>query len=249
MAKHDDEIIIITKVEEPPPPEEGLPAWMATFADMVTLLLCFFVLLLSFANMDTANMKMMLGVMTDAFGVQFEDSSATNVAYSDESKRFKTAIEREDDIKQLAASLKKFVQNENLTSESSISRDSSGVMLRVGNKAMFKPGSSNLTPAAVTILVEVVKIMNTSPFNLMVRGHTDGESLGQDLLDSNWELSATRAAACLRWILEHSRTEPRRLKAAGFASSKPLVPSTTEQNRAINRRVEFYFVPDGDPDW
>ncbi len=248
MAKQ-DEIIIITQVEMPPPPEDGLPAWMATFADMVTLLLCFFVLLLSFTNQDTENMRMMLGAMRDAFGVQTEDSSSMNIAYSAETKRFKTLVEREDDIKQLAASMKKFVENESLQSEASITRDSSGVMLRVGNKAMFDPGSSKLKPAAVSILVEVVKILSSSKFNLMVRGHTDGELLGNELLDTNWELSATRAAGCLRWLLAHSRVKAERFKAAGFASSKPIVPSTTPQNKALNRRVEFYFVVPGDPNW
>ncbi|MGE4506272.1 MAG: flagellar motor protein MotB [Desulfovibrionaceae bacterium] len=248
MAKK-DEIIIITQVEDAPPVEEGLPPWMATFADMVTLLLCFFVLLLSFTNQDTANMRMLLGVMRDAFGVQFEDSTSMNVAYTDESKPFKTRVEREDDIKQIAAQLKKIIQNENLRNETSITRDASGVMLRVGNRAMFRPGSAELLPSAVAVLVEVVKVLNTTEFNLMVRGHTDGEAPDPELLDSNWELSATRAATCLRWILDHSRVRSDRLKAAGFASSKPLVPSTTEQNRALNRRVEFYFVAPGDPDW
>lgn len=245
----EDEIVVITQVEDPPPPEEGLPAWMATFADLVTLLLCFFVLLLSFANMDTANMRMMLGAMRDSFGVQMEDSTSMNIAYTDDTKQFRTTMERESDIKQLAASLKKFINTEKMQSEASITRDSSGVMLRVGNQALFEPGKSDIMPAAMSILVEVINILNTTEFNLMVRGHTDGENLGSDLLDSNWELSATRAAACLRWILGHSRVKPERLKAAGFASSKPLVPSTTAQNKAINRRVEFYFVIPGDPHW
>ncbi|MBU1610886.1 MAG: OmpA family protein [Proteobacteria bacterium] len=244
-----DEIIIITQVEKPPTPEEGLPPWMATFADLVTLLLCFFVLLLSFTNTDTANMRMMLGTMRDAFGVQAEDSTAMNIAYSDKSKQFKTVVEREDDIKQLASSLKKLIKNDNLQQEASISRDTSGVMLRVGNKAMFQPGKAELLPAAVSILMEVVKVMKSTEFNLMVRGHTDGEVLTDDRLNSNWELSATRAAVSLRWILEHSDVHPNRLKAAGFASSKPLVPSNTAQNKTLNRRVEFYFVVPGDPNW
>ncbi len=248
MAKQ-DEVIIITQVEMPPPPEDGLPAWMATFADMVTLLLCFFVLLLSFTNQDTANMRMMLGAMRDSFGVQTEDSTSMNISYSDESKRFKTTVEREDKIEQLAASMKQFIENQDLQSEASISRDSSGVMLRVGNKAMFDPGSSKLKPGAVSILVEVVKILSSSEFNLMVRGHTDGESRGDELLDTNWELSATRAAGCLRWLLAHSRVKAARLKAVGFAGSKPIVPSTTPQNKATNRRVEFYFVIPGDLNW
>ncbi|WP_022660371.1 OmpA/MotB family protein [Paucidesulfovibrio longus] len=251
MAKGraEDEVLIIEQYEEGPPPEEGLPPWMATFADMVTLLLCFFVLLLSFTNQDINNFQMLMGAMSDAFGVQKERSDAKEIPYADTSRSFKTEMENESEIKQLAASLKKFIQDETLTGEASLSVDNTGVMLRVGNKAMFRPGSYDLTPESISVLVEVIKLLNSTPFNLIVTGHTDGESRNEQLFDTNWELSATRAAACLRFILEHSSVSPDRLKAVGLAGSKPLVPSTTEANKALNRRVEFYFKAPGDKNW
>ncbi|MGE4470582.1 MAG: flagellar motor protein MotB [Desulfovibrio sp.] len=245
----EDDVIIIEQVEEGPPQEEGLPPWMATFADMVTLLLCFFVLLLSFTNQDINNFQVLMGAMSDAFGVQRERNDAKEVPYADTSRSFKRQIESEDDIKQLAASLRKFIQDETLTGEASLSVDNTGVMLRVGNKAMFRPGSSELMPESIPVLVEVIKLLNSTPFNLIVRGHTDGEAPNAQLFDTNWELSATRAAACLRFILEHSSVSPQRLKAVGLAGSKPLVPSTTAANRALNRRVEFYFQAPGAENW
>ncbi|SKA72243.1 chemotaxis protein MotB [Paucidesulfovibrio gracilis DSM 16080] len=245
----EEDVIIIEQVEDPPPREEGLPPWMATFADMVTLLLCFFVLLLSFTNQDINNFQMLMGAMSDAFGVQKERSDAREIPYADTSRQFKRQVESENDIKQLAASLKKFIQDESLTGEASLSVDNTGVMLRVGNKAMFRPGSSDLMPESISVLVEVIKLLNSTPFNLIVRGHTDGEDLNEQLFDTNWELSATRAAACLRFILEHSSVSPQRLKAVGLAGSKPLVPSTTAANKALNRRVEFYFQAPGAENW
>lgn len=251
MAKKDSrqDVIFIERIEEGPPPEEGLPPWMATFADMVTLLLCFFVLLLSFTNQDISNFQMMMGAMADAFGVQTRDSSAKDMPYADMSKQHVTVIERESSIKQLASSLEKFVAEEQMNKDASVSYDSSGVLLRVSNVAMFQAGQFELAPEAVPVLVEVITVLNEQPFNLMVMGHTDGEELNANLLDTNWELSATRAASCLRFILQHSSTSPERLKAVGYAGSRPLVPSTTQENIAKNRRVEFYFMAPGDPDW
>ncbi len=245
----EDDVIVITKVEEPPPPDAGLPPWMATFADMVTLLLCFFVLLLSFANTDTQEMKDMLGNMKQAFGVQYENSSYSNIAYSTDARKFKQTQKEQEQLKELVLELQKFVSAFS-ESDVSISRESSGVMLRAGSSHMFEPGKADLLPETIPLLQEIVKILSMTRFTLMVCGHTDGEAQAQRKnIDSNWELSTVRAAACLRWILDHSHIKADRLKAVGYAGSRPLVPSITERNKAKNRRVEFYFVPAGDPDW
>lgn len=247
-GKSADEVVVIEIREEAEQPESGgIPEWMATFADMVTLLLCFFVLMLSFTNQDIANFKMLRGAMRDAFGVQTE-VQATEMPYADESRKYKTLREQDEHIRQLNTSLEQFVRTENLKS-ASVSMDGAGVMLRVGNGVFFEPGSAKLSPQASLVLVEVIQMLTTSDFKLTIMGHTDGEKLGPDLLDNNWELSATRAAVCLRFILEHSHVPASRLKAVGYASSRPLVPSTTEANKALNRRVEFYFQSPSQADW
>ncbi|MEF2144103.1 MAG: flagellar motor protein MotB [Desulfovibrionaceae bacterium] len=248
MAEKDD-VIIIEQIEEAPKPDPGLPPWMATFADMVTLLLCFFVLLLSFTTQDISNFHMLMGAMKEAFGVQLENKDAREIPYADASRAFKSKVDAEAEIQQLAASLRKFIQDENIQKDASLTVDDSGVMLRVGNKALFGKGSFELSPEAVPVLVEVIRILNSTPFNLVIQGNTDGESLDKQLFDTNWELSAMRAATCLRFILEHSSLPASRLKAVGLAGSKPIVPSTTEANKAINRRVDFYFQAPGDENW
>ncbi len=252
MAKKksaEDVLIVQLPPEEPPPHEEGIPGWMATFADMVTLLLCFFVLLLSFTNQDVANFHMLKGAMAKAFGVQEDMTEATEVPYSDMSKEFQSTRETEEEIRQLSTTLNKFVTEENLTQDASVQTESTGITLRVSNKAMFQPGSSELDPEAITVLVQVVETLMQSEFKLTVRGHTDGENLGPDLLDKNWELSAVRAAACLRFILEHSSVSADRLRAVGYGSSDPLLPSISEENQAANRRVEFFFQPPALANW
>lgn len=247
-GKRAEEVLIIEVKEDAGPPQsEGIPEWMATFADMVTLLLCFFVLLLSFTNQDVANFKMLRGAMRDAFGVQTQ-TQATEIPYADDSRQFKTLRETDEQLRQLNTSLEQFVKTENIHN-ASVSLENSGVMLRVGDGALFEPGSARLSPQAALVLVEVIQLLGTSNLKLTVMGHTDGENLGPELLDNNWELSATRAATCLRFILEHSRVPASRLKAVGYASSRPLVPSNTDANKAVNRRVEFYFQSPAKADW
>jgi len=232
-----------------PPKEEGIPAWMATFADMVTLLLCFFVLLLSFTNTDVTNFKRMLGSIQEALGVQLEDSSALNTPYADASFKERRSVRESREIVELGARLKQFIRANDLSHMARVSNDKSGVMLRFDNAALFDKGSVALTPMAQKALQVVIAGMENKEFNLIIRGHTDGALPESSVYHSNWELSAARAATCLRYILDHSDIPPNRMKAVGYASAKPLFPSTTEANKRQNRRVEFFYVPAGRGKW
>lgn len=233
----------------PPQQDEGIPAWMATFADMVTLLLCFFVLLLSFTNSDVNNFRKMMGSIQEALGVQYDDRSALSASYADTNFKERRSVRENREIVELGAIIKKAIRAKDLSSMARVSSDKSGVMLRLSNHAMFAKGSAILTSAAGKGLQAVIDGMSGNDFNLIIRGHTDGEKPESSLYSSNWELSAARAAACLRYILEHSDIPARRMKAVGYASAKPILPSTTEANKLMNRRVEFFYMPPGRSKW
>lgn len=234
---------------DPPKPDEGIPPWMATFADMVTLLLCFFVLLLSFTNTDVTNFKKMIGSIQEALGVQFDDAGATAVPYADTSFSERKSVRENRQIVELGARIKKSIRAKDLAHMARVSSDKSGVMLRLSNQAMFNKGSADLTDEAKKGLLVVIDAMEGTNFNLVIRGHTDGEHVESKIYRSNWELSAARAARCLRYILEHSKIPANRMKAVGYASAKPILPSTSAENRRTNRRVEFFYMPPGRSKW
>lgn len=234
---------------EPPKKKEGIPAWMATFADMVTLLLCFFVLLLSFTNQDITNFKLMMGSIQEAMGVQHEDSSALATPYADSSFKERRSVRENREIVELGARLRKHIRARDLSNMARVSSDKSGVMLRFDNSAMFGKGSVELSPKAEQALAVVIDGMKDKDFNLVIRGHTDGTEIESKIYHSNWELSASRAARCLRYIVNHSDIPAKRMKAVGYASAKPILPSTTEANKRMNRRVEFYYMPVGRSKW
>ncbi|NDV19099.1 OmpA family protein [Pseudodesulfovibrio sp. JC047] len=234
---------------DPPKPDAGIPPWMATFADMVTLLLCFFVLLLSFTNTDVANFKTMIGSVQEALGVQFDDVGATGVPYAETRFSERRSVKENRQIVELGARIKKSIRAHDLAHMARVSSDKSGVMLRLSNHVMFAKGGIELTDEAQKGLRVVIDAMEKSDFNLIIRGHTDGEHVESTLYNSNWELSAARAARCLRYILHHSTIPAKRMKAVGYASAKPILPSTSEENKRVNRRVEFFYMPPGRSKW
>lgn len=224
-------------------PEEGAPGWMVTFADMMSLLLCFFVLLLSFSSMDVAKYEKVLGSLKYAFGVQRTPSDsefASPPGISQEMSENLSADQK--DILGLVLVLRKLVQQDaDVKDLAVVSSDRTGALLRVQAGAMFDPGSAALKPEAVKIIDKVVTILKERNFSVVIRGHTDSQHIHNAQYPSNWELSAARAAASARLVIERGGVDTNRIKAIGYADSRPLVPNNTEENRAFNRRVEFYF--------
>ena len=227
-----------------PPGDEGAPAWMVTFSDLTTLLLTFFVLLLSFANMDIVKFREMLGSIKDAFGVQVKRQEAEYVAFSPSPYEKKSDLTKDEEfVLGMVLRIRSLFEADKETKglvEIAVVKDK--VLLRVRNSIMFKPGSAKLLPQAYPILNKIIKILEENNVDLKVIGHTDDTPVERGPYPSNWELSAARAGAVVRYIITHSKViKPTRLQAIGLADTRPLVPNINEENRAKNRRVEFYF--------
>ncbi len=243
MAKKKQALPPPKKKSNEPPVEEGLPLWMATFADMVTLLLCFFVLLLSFANQDITKFKTLMGSIKDAFGVQIERPDAPYAAFSPTKfDRPEIKLEQQEQATlAMVQQLKSLTETLDLTKSAKITTDDEGVIMRVPNDELFLPGTAELKPTAQQYFQAVLRILEDHNYNIVVRGHTDDTPASGALYPSNWELSSARAASALRALIEQGGVPPTRLKAVGYANSLPLVPNNTELNRAVNRRTEFFF--------
>jgi chemotaxis protein MotB len=228
--------------EEPEEVEEGAPAWMVTFADMVTLLLTFFVLLLSFANTDAQKFKEMLGSLKDAFGSQreiigeFEESkpSLFNVKPNiiEEIENEKVSFFKE---------IQHLIKKKKLNDVTDLEMEKDGIRLRIRGIALFETASAELSPNIFSLLDEIKKMLYKYDYTLVVEGHTDNVPIKSDIYPSNWELSAARAISVIRYFMEERDVPAKRLMAVGYADTKPIVINNTAGNRAKNRRVEFKF--------
>jgi chemotaxis protein MotB len=227
-----------------PPPEEGLPAWMATFADMMTLLLTFFVLLLSFSNQDIQMFRDIMGSMQDAFGVRVERKANKSLALTPSySEQEGTVTPKENKIlKGIVVRIKSALKiDPEMSTSTGVVSDKDGVLVKMDSNAMFQRGSAVLTPEGYKFLSAVYNVLRDYKFNMVVRGHTDDQETSSRAYPTNWELSAARASATLRYILEKGGISPNRVKAVGYAGTRPLAPNDSDANRAKNNRVEFYI--------
>lgn len=213
--------------------------WMVTFSDMVTLLLTFFVLLLSMANMDQVKFSKASDSLAGAFGV-LGSSDRTEVAPP---QVVSFAPVNDDFTSQVYRRLRTKLRELKLNKKIKLTKDRGAVVLRVDEAVLFTSGQARLEPGADAVLRNVAELVRPLPLNLKIEGHTDNR--GEEM--ANWDLSVARAIAVLRFMATNQLIPLPRMSATGYGSQKPLFPNASAEERALNRRVEFVLESQGDP--
>jgi len=218
--------------------EEGAPAWMTTYGDMMTLLLTFFVLIVSFSSIDVEMFQKALGSLKGAFGLKTAEERVTSLllrpveGLREKELLLKTVQDVEEYLKQGKVP-RDIIQ---------MSYDLSGIYLTVNDNLLFETEKAELKLKAsqlLQILADIIKKEHN--VKIEVRGHTDDMPISTYKYPSNWELSTARSVTVLRYFQEECGINPERLSAIGFAQYHPKVENDSPENRAKNRRVEIYL--------
>ncbi len=223
---------------------KGAPMWMVTFGDLMSLLLCFFVLLLSFSTTDPAMYKEVAGSLEKAFGVQREDITleipkGIDIVSRDFNPPFSVDV--------ILEKIKSAIKLELIKGEIDVEALNDRVILRLKDEITFPPGSDALLERSKPILDKIRAIIESVPGDISVEGHTDDTPIA-GAFKSNWHLSAARAATVVTYLLRLHTIDPQRMAAIGFGDSRPLVLNDTPEHRAKNRRVEIVFMQPKNPD-
>lgn len=210
---------------------------MCTFADLMSLLLCFFVLMLSFSVMDAAKFKDIAGSIKDAFGVQRKEIVLTSpfgeqvVSPNFESVPIEVRFQKE-----ITQELEKEIQSGLVEAEAV----PEGLTLRVKDAVAFHSGKAAIQDRFKSILDKVGQIVKDKKLIVEVSGHTDNLPLKKGVaFSSNWSLSAARSVKVVEYWINKYKIPADRLSAAGYADGQPLDNNHTYEGRAKNRRVEF----------
>jgi len=227
--------------------EECLPAWLAAFGDLMSLLLCFFVLLLSMSSMDAKKVSEAIGSLSGAMSV-LEGGTKTEIS----TKRIQesTPIESQDETSETVNRVQQAVGEANEMMEKghgpAITLDDAqeGFVIKLPASLLFKSGSATIeNQDALLFLKRVALIIEELPktMNVSVQGHTDNQGPGGgSIYKDNWELSSARAISVLQELLLDG-VSPKIISSAGFAEYKPLATNATASGREKNRRVELHF--------
>ena len=227
--------------------EECLPAWLAAFGDLMSLLLCFFVLLLSMSRMDAKKISEAIGSLSGAMSV-LEGGTQTEIS----KKRMleSTPIDSTDETSEEVNRIQQAVSDANEMMEMghgpSVTLDDAeeGFVIKLPASLLFKSGSATIeNEDALLFLKRVALIIEELPaeMEVSVQGHTDNQGPGKrSPFKDNWELSSARAISVLQELLLDG-VAPNRVSASGYAEFKPLATNATANGREKNRRVELHF--------
>jgi len=223
--------------------------WLLTFNDMMTLVLTFFVLILSMSSLDMNRVRQVSNAVADTFGATLQTREAVSAVFEPILRSIADPdIERQRMRDALNGSRPRSAKKTGLELIGSMNR-LPGISARMVNgrlsvildeALMFAPGSAELEANDSLTLEGLCGILRSTDGDIRVEGHTDDRPIHSSY-PSNWELSAARAVNILKFLVKGG-VAPERLSAAGYADCKPAVPNSDESKRALNRRVEIVLL-------
>lgn len=216
-------------------------AWILTYSDMVTNLLCFFVLLYSFASIDAAKFKSVSMSMSRAFGGGENgvfDSSDSGNTPMEGSPQYAAGTANEKMYEQVL----KYMQDNKMEAKVQIRQESRGVVIELKENVLFESGKADLIPESIPVLKKVAGLLNKFPNDVIVEGHTDNLPIRSGYYQSNWELSTDRAVKVVRYFTDTEKLEGKRFTAVGCGEYKPIDTNDTNEGRKNNRRVNILIV-------
>lgn len=221
-------------------PKKGAPEYMLTFGDMMSLLLCFFVLLVSMSTMEVEKFKQAAASMRGALSVlPYQESVVPSPVQS--TPRPSKGSERRGKKSRAIAKLEKVIRESKMQNVIKVSETKEGIHITIGDPALFDSGQDAIKPEILPVLNQIVEVVSTGNEVVRVEGHTDNVPIHNAQFEDNWELSIARAISVIRYFRTQQNMDPERLRPVGCGEFHPVGSNDTSDGRALNRRVEIYI--------
>lgn len=242
--------------------------WMITYADLITLLLIFFVMMYAMSRLDASKYEEVTnslqttfqsssgvldggtGVIDHPSGQNGDTSSQANQPGSDETdseadsgpmtERETAFREQEQELQDLMGLIKNYIKDHELEDLIFVADKPQGISITLSEQFLFRTGDAKLMEGAGPVLSQLASLFRDLATTISIEGHTDNTPVtsGSKYRD-NWELSGERALSVLRYFIEHEGLDPDSFQYAGYADNRPAAENTTEAGRQQNRRVEI----------
>ncbi|SFM09053.1 chemotaxis protein MotB [Gracilibacillus orientalis] len=254
------------------PEKKGAPKWMVTYADMVTLILVFFVLLFSMSQIDAEKFRAiadafksenifeaMPSIIEEQFPTENvevlkeeenDDKSEDTILGEDHEgqeqidSEFNTVegTPDQDELDELLAEVESYLNKNDLNQVISATRTDQGVVLVLQERVLFETGEAEVLDPAKPFLNKISTLLSNIPNEVRVEGHTDNRPISSYRYPSNWELSGARASSVIRFLIESNDFKESRFIATGFGDTRPVASNDSSEGWSTNRRVEIVIL-------
>ncbi|HNW35514.1 MAG TPA: flagellar motor protein MotB [Candidatus Ozemobacteraceae bacterium] len=223
------------------------PLWCLSYGDMVTNMLCFFVMLLMFATFgaqkkNQQEARALEMAFTPIFSINKEQGAHQWLVAGGKGILLMPNPRNMADIPRIVRKVKNQLQKAQMRDQILVTGDDQGVKIRIPSKVLFMSGSATLKAGSESVLEALVPVIGELNQFIRVDGHCDDKPTKNVMFPTNWELSSARACSVLRFFTEKMGLDAGRFSAQGFAEYRPQVENVTDDDRETNRRVEIMIL-------
>lgn len=219
----------------------GMNRWLLTYADMITLLLAFFIVLYAISQVDKYKydtlVRTLRQVLTGEKPVPTNSTSPLSIP---------AATLEQQKLMQLAKEITAAVKAAGLSQDVAVTIATEGVRISFINGVLFDVGHASIRPEALTVLNQIAVILDSVPNDVIVEGYTDNLPIDTSKYRSNWELAAIRSTTILEYLVGRG-LDPTRFAAEAFGQYRPLASNSTAAGRQMNRRVDVLVLRETSP--
>ena len=248
--------------------KKGAPEWMNTYGDLVTLLLCFFILLFSFSSIDVAKFKALVNsfennidLLTGGQAVEEGDMVNNGISQLDElatyyiNEKSKDTNEQETEKdndneektntenEKIAKDIKEYVEKKNIANKIDVTYTAQYVLLSLNGATLFDSGKADLRADSIQLLNSISEVLKKYTKNtIAIEGHTDNRPINTSQFPSNMYLSSARAIKVYEYLVGNKKFDAKKLFAVGYGEYRPVASNENEAGRSKNRRVEIKII-------
>lgn len=213
-------------------------SWLITYSDMITIILCFFIVFFTF----TAEEASLLEKIKDNLTTEVEGLNQENEKLKEEKESLAALLFGSENSLDSAESFMEFLEKNDLDKSVYIIEDERGLVIRFKDGVLFSSGKAVISEGGFEVLSEIAEKVQGIPNLIVIEGFTDDIPIKTNDFPSNWELSVARAIGVAKFMIDDMDIEEERISVSGFGEQRPIDTNDTEEGRANNRRIEITIL-------
>lgn len=226
----------------------GSPAWMATFSDMITQILAFFILLFSFSSVNERKFTAVIASLQGSFGVMpgntqaipLPNASPGSGSSNEQSPKTDPSTQPSQSLSTVERELKNALVEQKAAEHVRVEVGFNQILIHFDAALLFDSGRAEIKQLAIPALDAIATVLKSVGNKIVIEGHTDSDPMTPNpQFPDNWALSGGRAANVLRYFIDFHGVSPVRLSFAGYSDIRPVATNATPEGKAKNRRVDI----------